>query len=93
MKSSTKGFELIIFDCDGVLVDSEPIINRAHAQMLICRHFNAFPVQKCPGDDIARPILVYTRAANCREPYLKGLTTIVNSIYNGSRFEGVWLAN
>jgi HAD superfamily hydrolase (TIGR01509 family) len=28
------GFELIIFDCDGVLVDSEPIINRAHAEML-----------------------------------------------------------
>jgi beta-phosphoglucomutase-like phosphatase (HAD superfamily) len=27
-------FELVIFDCDGVLVDSEPIINQAHAQML-----------------------------------------------------------
>jgi HAD superfamily hydrolase (TIGR01509 family) len=27
-------FELIIFDCDGVLVDSEPIINRAHAHVL-----------------------------------------------------------
>jgi beta-phosphoglucomutase-like phosphatase (HAD superfamily) len=26
--------ELIIFDCDGVLVDSEPIINRAHAHVL-----------------------------------------------------------
>jgi HAD superfamily hydrolase (TIGR01509 family) len=27
-------FELVIFDCDGVLVDSEPIINRAHAAAL-----------------------------------------------------------
>ena len=34
MQIFTKGFELIIFDCDGVLVDSEPIINRAHAQVL-----------------------------------------------------------
>jgi HAD superfamily hydrolase (TIGR01509 family) len=26
--------ELVIFDCDGVLVDSEPIINRVHAALL-----------------------------------------------------------
>jgi peptide/nickel transport system substrate-binding protein len=43
-------------------------------------------------EDDARPILFYTRAANCREPYLKGLGTMVNSIYNGSRFEDLWLA-
>lgn len=28
------GFELVIFDCDGVLVDSEPIANRVFAEML-----------------------------------------------------------
>jgi peptide/nickel transport system substrate-binding protein len=44
-------------------------------------------------EDDARPILFYTRAANCREPYLKGLTTMVNSIYNGNRFEDLWLDN
>jgi HAD superfamily hydrolase (TIGR01509 family) len=27
-------FKLVIFDCDGVLVDSEPIINRAHAEVV-----------------------------------------------------------
>jgi len=27
-------FELVIFDCDGVLVDSEAIISRAHAEVL-----------------------------------------------------------
>jgi peptide/nickel transport system substrate-binding protein len=42
-------------------------------------------------DDDARPILFYTRAATCREPYVKGLTTMVNSIYNSSRFEDLWL--
>src|SRR6202045_240122 len=42
-------------------------------------------------EDDARPILFYTRAANCREPHLKGLTTMVNSIYNGSPFEDLWL--
>jgi peptide/nickel transport system substrate-binding protein len=42
-------------------------------------------------EDDVRPILFYNRAANCRQPYVKELTTQVNSIYNGSRFEDVWL--
>ncbi|BAZ16444.1 HAD family hydrolase [Calothrix sp. NIES-4071] len=31
---NTTQFELVIFDCDGVLVDSEPILNRIFAEML-----------------------------------------------------------
>ncbi len=43
-------------------------------------------------EDDARPILFYTKAANCRQPYVKGLTTMVNSIYNSWRFDDLWLA-
>jgi len=31
---AARRFELVIFDCNGVLVDSEPIINHAHAHVL-----------------------------------------------------------
>jgi HAD superfamily hydrolase (TIGR01509 family) len=34
VESERDTLELIIFDCDGVLVDSEPIINRVFVQML-----------------------------------------------------------
>jgi peptide/nickel transport system substrate-binding protein len=42
-------------------------------------------------EDLARPIIFHYRAASCRQPYVKGLTIMVNSIYNGWRFEDVWL--
>jgi peptide/nickel transport system substrate-binding protein len=42
-------------------------------------------------EDDARPILFYTRAASCRMPQVKDLVTMVNSIYNGNRFEDLWL--
>ena len=43
------------------------------------------------ADDDARPILFYPRAANCYYLKVKGLVTEANSIYNGQRFEDVWL--
>ena len=42
-------------------------------------------------EDIARPIIAHGRAAGCWQPYVKGVTIHVNSIYNGWRFEDVWL--
>jgi peptide/nickel transport system substrate-binding protein len=42
-------------------------------------------------EDIARPIIAHNKAAGCWQPHVKGVTLHVNSIYNGARFEDVWL--
>jgi peptide/nickel transport system substrate-binding protein len=42
-------------------------------------------------EDGARPIIMWNRAATCWQPYVKGYTAQVNSVYNGFRFEDVWL--
>jgi peptide/nickel transport system substrate-binding protein len=39
----------------------------------------------------ARPVIFHTRGATCWHPQVKGLTTMVNSMYNGWRLEDVWL--
>jgi peptide/nickel transport system substrate-binding protein len=41
--------------------------------------------------DGARPPIYWSRSTTCRQPYVKGYTSMVNSIYNGFRFEDVWL--
>jgi peptide/nickel transport system substrate-binding protein len=42
-------------------------------------------------EDVARPIVVHNRTASCWQPYVKGVTVMVNSSYNGYRYEDVWL--
>jgi peptide/nickel transport system substrate-binding protein len=42
-------------------------------------------------EDSVRPVIFYARQATCWQPQVKGLTLMVNSIYNGSRFEDLWL--
>jgi peptide/nickel transport system substrate-binding protein len=44
-------------------------------------------------EEDARPDILYVRGITCRRPYVKDLISMVNSIYNGSRFEDVWLDN
>jgi peptide/nickel transport system substrate-binding protein len=48
-------------------------------------------IEKKLAQDVARPIIFYPRSASCWQPYVKGLTIMVNSIYNGWRMEDVWL--
>jgi len=57
------------------------------------RKHMVWAIEKKLADDDARPILFYPRAANCYYPKVKGLVTQVNSIYNGQRFEDLWLDN
>jgi peptide/nickel transport system substrate-binding protein len=40
---------------------------------------------------VVRPIEFYLRKATCWRPEVKGLNVMVNSSYNGWRFEDVWL--
>jgi len=42
-------------------------------------------------EDAARPIIFHGIAATCWQPQVKGLTMMVNSLYNGWRMEDVWL--
>jgi len=42
-------------------------------------------------EDVARPIIYHNRAGTCWQPQVKGINLMVNSIYNGWRFEDAWL--
>src|SRR5712692_8421269 len=48
-------------------------------------------IDKKLQEDVARPIIFHSRQATCWQPYVKGVTIMVNSSYNGYRYEDVWL--
>jgi peptide/nickel transport system substrate-binding protein len=48
-------------------------------------------IDKRLQEDVARPIIFHGRAGTCWQPYVKGITVMVNSSYNGYRYEDVWL--
>ena len=48
-------------------------------------------IERKLAEDGARPIIFYDRRATCWQPRVKGLTLMVNSLFNGWRMEDVWL--
>lgn len=48
-------------------------------------------IDKKLQEDVARPIIFHARAGTCWQPYVKGVTVMSNSSYNGYRYEDVWL--
>jgi peptide/nickel transport system substrate-binding protein len=43
------------------------------------------------AEDVARPIILHNRNATCFQPYVKGVTSHDNSLYNSWRMENAWL--
>jgi peptide/nickel transport system substrate-binding protein len=52
---------------------------------------NKVAIERKLAEDNARPIIFYNRNGTCEQPYVNGLTIMVNSIFNGWRMEDVWL--
>ena len=48
-------------------------------------------IQRKLIEDVARPIIYYSRTATCWQPHVKGYVANRNGIYNNSRYEDVWL--
>jgi len=50
-------------------------------------------IERRLAEDDARPVIFYPRQATCRHSHVKGMTMMVNSIYNSFRYEDLWLDN
>ena len=48
-------------------------------------------IDKQLQEDGARPIIYHNTGATCWHPHVKNMTTSENSVYNGFRYERVWL--
>jgi len=51
----------------------------------------AWEIDRKLQEDIARPVIFHLRQGTCWQPYVNGVTVMVNSSYNGYRYEDVWL--
>jgi peptide/nickel transport system substrate-binding protein len=55
------------------------------------RRAMVWDIERKLADDVVRPIIYHDVGAACWQPYVKNMTIMVNSIYNGWRWEDVWL--
>src|SRR4029077_2183607 len=55
------------------------------------RRQQAWAIERKLAEDAGRPIIFYPSTASCLQPTVKGLTLMVNSVFNSYRFEDIWL--
>jgi len=68
------------------LVDQQSMESDRHKRKQL-----VWEIERKLAEDGARPIIYYNRGGICWRPQVKGLTTMVNSIFNSWRMEDVWL--
>ena len=72
--------------------DLEKLFDQQSAETdLAKRKKLVWEIDKKLQEDVARPILFFGRAGTCWAPYVKNITIMSNSSYNGYRYEDVWL--
>ncbi len=48
-------------------------------------------IEKKLAEDVARPIIFHSIGAACWQPHVKNVNIMINSIYNGWRWEDLWM--
>ena len=48
-------------------------------------------IERKLAEDVVRPVIVHDRRAVCFHPYVKNMTIMTNSVYNGWRWDDVWM--
>jgi peptide/nickel transport system substrate-binding protein len=72
--------------------ETDKLIERQSAETDIDKRRQlVWEVERKLAEERARPVIFFTRGATCRQPQLKNLTLMVNSLFNGWRFEDLWL--
>ena len=55
------------------------------------RRRQVWALERKLAEDAERPTIFYANAASCWQPTVKGLTLMVNSVFNSYRYEDNWL--
>ena len=72
--------------------DLEKLFDQQSAETDVAKRKKlVWEIDKKLQEDVARPILYHSHQATCWQPYVKNVTIMVNSSYNGFRYEDMWL--
>ena len=71
--------------------DLEKLFDQSPETDLEQRKHRVWEIDHKLQDDVVQPIIYHNRAATCWQPVVHGFTPMVNSSYNGDRFEDLWL--